>query len=231
MKVFAISDLHLCQNNSKPMNIFGPVWDNYLDKIILSWNEKVNEEDVVILAGDYSWAMKLDDVKPDFDFIKNLKGTKIIIRGNHDYWWKSISAVRELLPPNTFALQNDAVKIGEYIFCGNRGWTIPEGKDNTLENRKLYEREVIRLKLSLDNAKSLQTNNEKIIFITHYPPFNNKQENSEYTKLLSEYKVYKVVFGHLHNYINPNMRHNNIDGVQYYLTSCDAVKNELVEID
>lgn len=231
MKVYAISDLHLSQNNSKPMNIFGPVWDNYLDKIISNWNKKVKDEDIVILAGDYSWAMKLNDVIPDFDFLKELKGTKILIRGNHDYWWKSISAVRELLPPNTYALQNDAIKIGNYIFCGNRGWILPEGKDNTAENRKLYDREVIRLRLSLDYAKKLQTDNEKIIFITHYPPFNNKQESSQYTQILREYGVYKVVFGHLHNYINPNMRYNNLDNVQYYLTSCDAVKNELVEID
>jgi len=174
--------------------------------------------------------MKLDEVVPDFEFIKNLKGHKIIIRGNHDYWWSSLSKVRTLLPEKTYALQNDAIKLGEYIFCGNRGWLIPEGKLDTEENQKIYAREVIRAELSLKSAKKLQTNDEKIIFITHYPPFNNKIEPSEYTRLLEEYGVDSVIFGHLHGYVNPKMLYNEINGVKYYLTSCDAVKNRLVEI-
>ena len=230
MRIYSISDLHLDINNTKPMDIFGPVWHDYLDKIVADWNEKVTDEDVVILAGDYSWAMKLKEVEPDFEFLNNLKGTKIIIRGNHDYWWSSVSKVREKLPPKTYALQNDAIKIGEYIFCGNRGWLIPEGKFNTEENQKIYLREVIRADLSLKSAKKLQTNNEKIVFITHYPPFNNKVESSEYTRLIEENGVSIVVFGHLHGYVNPKMLYNEINGVKYYLTSCDAVKNQLVEI-
>lgn len=231
MKIYSISDLHLDIYNNKPMDIFGPVWHGHTDKIVASWNENVTDEDVVILAGDYSWAMKIEDVERDFEFLSKLKGKKIIIRGNHDYWWSSLSKVRAILPDNTYALQNDAIKIGEYIFCGNRGWIIPEGKFDTAENRKIYDREVIRLRLSLDSAKKLQTNNEKIIFITHYPPFNNKIESSAYTRMLEEYGVYKVIFGHLHGYVNPKMIKNNINGIDYYLTSCDAVKNQLVEID
>lgn len=230
MKIYSISDLHLDVNNSKPMDIFGPVWKDYLDSIIEDWNSKVKDEDVVILAGDYSWAMKIEEVTPDFEFLKNLKGKKIIIRGNHDYWWSSLTKVREKLPANVYALQNDAIKIGDYIFCGNRGWLIPEGKFETEENKKLYAREVIRADLSLKAAKKLQTNNEKIVFITHYPPFNNKVEPSEYTRLIEENGVSIVVFGHLHGYVNPKMLYNEINGVKYYLTSCDAVKNKLVEI-
>ncbi len=213
------------------MEIFGPVWHGHLEKITADWKNKVSDEDVVILAGDYSWAMKLEDVVPDFELLNGLPGTKIIIRGNHDFWWSSLARVRENLPEKTYALQNDAVKIGEYIFCGNRGWLIPQGKYDTEENRKLYAREVIRLELSLKAAKKLQTNNEKIIFITHYPPFNNKIEPSEYTRMLEEYGVYKVVFAHLHGYINPKMFYNEINGIGYYLTSCDALKNTLVQID
>ncbi len=230
MKIYSISDLHLDVNNSKPMDIFGPVWKDYLDTIIDDWNSKVNDEDIVILAGDFSWAMKLSEVEKDFDFFNKLKGIKIIIRGNHDYWWSSLTKVREKLPPNVYALQNDAIKIGDYIFCGNRGWIIPEGKFETDENKKLYAREVIRAELSLKAAKKLQTNNEKIVFITHYPPFNNKIEASEYTRLIEENDVRAVVFGHLHGYVNPKMLYNEINGVKYYLTSCDAVKNKLVEI-
>lgn len=230
MKIFSISDLHLDINNQKPMDIFGPVWHNYLDKIIADWNEKVTDDDVVLLAGDYSWAMKLEDVVADFEFLNQLKGTKIIIRGNHDYWWSSLTKVRENLPKNTYALQNDAIKLENYIFCGNRGWLIPEGKMNTDENKKIYARELIRLELSLKNAKKLQQNDEEIIFITHYPPFNNKVEQSEFTKILEQYGVKIVIFGHLHGYINPKMLYNEINGVKYYLTSCDAVKNKLIEI-
>ena len=230
MKIYSISDLHLDINNTKPMDIFGPVWHDYLDKIVTDWNSKVTDEDVVILAGDLSWAMKLSEVEKDFEIFNQLKGTKIIIRGNHDYWWSSVSKVREKLPNNTYALQNDAIKIGNYIFCGNRGWLIPEGKLDTEENKKLYAREVIRADLSLKAAKKLQTNNEKIVFITHYPPFNNKIEPSEYTHLIEETDVSIVVFGHLHGYVNPKMLYNEINGVKYYLTSCDAVKNQLVEI-
>ena len=230
MRIFSISDLHLDLNNTKPMNIFGPVWNNHTDKIISSWNELVTDEDIVILAGDYSWAMKLEEVVPDFEFLNNLKGTKIIIRGNHDYWWSSLTKVREKLPKGVYALQNDAIKIGKYIFCGNRGWLIPEGKQNTEENKKIYAREVIRAELSLKAAEKLKTDDEEIIFITHYPPFNNKVEPSEYTKLIESYGVSKVVFGHLHGYVNPKMIYNEINGVKYYLTSCDAVKNQLVEI-
>ena len=230
MRIFSISDLHLDINNTKPMNIFGPVWENYIDKIVEDWNNKVAEDDVVILAGDYSWAMKLEEVSPDFEFLNKLKGIKIIIRGNHDYWWSSLSKVRALLPPNVYALQNDAIKINGFIFCGNRGWLIPEGKQNTDENQKIYAREVIRAELSLQSAKKMQTDNEEIIFITHYPPFNNKVEPSQYTELIEKYGVSKVVFGHLHGYVNPKMIYNEINGVKYYLTSCDAVKNKLVEI-
>ena len=159
MKLFSISDLHLDIYNKKPMDIFGPVWHNYVDKIVEDWNNKVTKDDVVILAGDYSWAMKLEDATKDFEFLNSLNGTKIIIRGNHDYWWSSVSKVRAILPANTYALQNDAIKLGNYIFCGNRGWLIPEGKQNTEENKKIYARELIRLELSLKSAKKLQTNN------------------------------------------------------------------------
>lgn len=231
MKVYSISDLHLDINNTKPMRVFGPVWHNYLEDIVSDWNSKVQDDDVVILAGDFSWAMKLEEVKSDLQWLDTLKGIKIMVRGNHDYWWKSPKAIRELLPKNVYVLQNDAVKIGEYIFCGNRGWQVPEGQYNTDEDKKIYAREVIRLELSLQSAKKLQTNNEKIVYITHYPPFNLKREPSEYTRLLEKYGVYKVVFGHLHGYINPKMFFNEMGGVKYYLTSCDAVKNKLVDID
>ena len=116
MKVFAISDLHLSVNNPKPMDIFGPAWENYIEKIFVDWREKVGEEDLVLLAGDFSWAMKLENTKEDFALLSSLPGKKIIIRGNHDYWWKSISAVRAFLPQNFYAIQNDAIKFEKLTY-------------------------------------------------------------------------------------------------------------------
>ncbi len=230
MKVFAISDLHLSINSNKPMNIFGPVWENYLDKIEQSWNRLVSDDDVVLISGDISWAMKLNDAIPDLNYISQFKGKKIILRGNHDYWWSSISGVRSVLKPNMFAIQNDAIKIGDTIFCGTRGWTVPETTHKTPDDEKIYKREVIRLGLSLQDAKRLQQNNEKIIVMMHYPPFNSKMEDNEFTNLIEQYGVKTVVYGHLHSYDKKQKLIVYKNNVKYYLTSCDLIGNELIEI-
>lgn len=232
MKVYAISDLHLSINSNKPMNIFGPVWDGYLEKIEESWKEKgVTDYDIVLIAGDLSWAMKLNDAIADLEYISQMgKGKKVVIRGNHDYWWSSISALRGVLPYGMYALQNDAVKIGDYIICGTRGWTVPEVAHKTPEDEKIYKREVIRLELSLQDAKRLQTNNETIICMMHYPPFNSKLEDSDYTQLFEKYGISTVVYGHLHSYDKKQKLVVTKNGVTYYLTSCDLVNNQLIRI-
>ncbi len=231
MKVFAISDLHLSLNNPKPMNIFGPVWEGYEQKIFEDWKKKVGEEDLVLLAGDFSWAMKLEEAKADFDLIKDLPGKKIIIRGNHDYWWSSISAVRKMLPKDIYAIQNDAIKFENIIVCGTRGWTVSEnGKFASEEDEKIFKREVIRLDLTLKSAKKLQTNKEKIVCMMHYPPCNFKKEESEFLKLLKEAQVDSIVFGHLHGFKRKENQFK-LSGINFYLTSCDMVENKLTEID
>ena len=232
MKIFAISDLHLSINNPKPMNIFGEVWDYYIDDIFEDWKEKVNQEDIVLLAGDFSWAMKLEDTKKDFELLKNLPGKKIIIRGNHDYWWKGISSVRNFIPEGFYAIQNDAIKFENIIICGTRGWTVPEdGQEQTAEDKKIFDREIIRLEMALVEANKLKTSeDDKIVVMIHYPPCNFKRDDSEFTKLLEKYNVSAVVYGHLHGYKKASLyfKKNNID---YYLTSCDMVDNKLIEID
>lgn len=230
MKVFAISDLHLSKNCNKPMDIFGPVWDNYLDSIEASWNEKVGEDDVVLIPGDISWAMKWEDSFPDLDYIAGLKGKKIILRGNHDYWWKSISELRNHLPEGMYAIQNDALKIGNVVFCGTRGWTVPEYTHKTPADEKIYNREVLRLKLSLDSMQTLRKDGDIAIALMHFPPFNSKHMSSDFTKLLEKYKVDIVVFGHLHSYDQKQSLVSEINGIKYYLTSCDLVGNKLVDI-
>ena len=230
MKIFAISDLHLSVNNPKPMDIFGPTWENYIEKIFDDWRAKVTEEDVVLLAGDFSWAMKIDDVRADFAMLKDLPGKKVIIRGNHDYWWKSISAVRNILPPNFYAIQNDAIKFENVIICGTRLWNIPDLKKASEEDIKIYNRELIRLKLTLDSAKKLQEEGDKLICMLHYPPYSFKEEDNEITKLLEEYKVDAVVYGHIHAYCRQNLILKKNE-VTYYLTSCDIVNNALIPIE
>ena len=232
MKIFAISDLHLSVNNPKPMNIFGEVWDNYLDKIFSDWKSKVSEDDLVLLAGDFSWAMKLEDTKEDFNLLKDLPGKKIIIRGNHDYWWKSISNVRSFLPSGFYAIQNDALKFGNIIVCGTRGWMIPE-RGNTLspEDQKIFDREVIRLDLTLQDAQKLKTSDDdKIVCMIHYPPTNFSHDDSSFTNLFEKYQVDGVVFGHLHGFKNAKLKFEK-NNIPYYLTSCDLTGNLLTEIE
>ncbi len=230
MRVFAISDLHLSINNPKPMNIFGPAWDNYIEDIFADWNEKVSDDDIVIIAGDISWAMNLSDAISDIQLISKAKGKKLIVRGNHDYWWSTISKVRSILPEGFYALQNDAIKLDNKIFCGSRAWTVAEKGALEEEDQKIFDRELIRLRMSFESAVKLRENNEEIIAILHYPPFNSKREDSEFTKLIEEFGIKKVVYGHLHG---PQCKSDLIvtkNDVTYYLTSCDKLDNKLAEI-
>ncbi len=230
MKVFAISDLHLSLNNPKPMDIFGPTWEGYIDKIFSDWRAKVTDEDIVLLAGDFSWAMRIEESVADFRLLENLPGKKVIIRGNHDYWWKSISAVRAILPENFYAVQNDAVKFGNVIICGTRGWSVPErGATQSEEDEKIFKREVIRLELTLQAAEKIRAEGDSVVCMIHYPPMNFSRDDSPMTELIEKYKVSAAVFGHLHGMKNPRTCFEK-NGVRYYLTSCDAVGNKLTEI-
>ena len=230
MKVFAISDLHLSINNPKPMDIFGEVWEGYVEKIFEDWKNKVTDDDLVLLCGDFSWAMKLEDTKKDFDLLSTLPGKKIIIRGNHDYWWKSISGVREFLPENFYAIQNDAMKFGNVVVCGTRGWTVAE-RNQTLsaEDEKIFKREVIRLDLTLQSADKLREDGDIVICMLHYPPFNFFHDDCEFTELIKKHNVDFVVYGHLHSVKNPSLVVKKGE-IPYYLTSCDEVDNKLIQI-
>lgn len=230
MKIFAISDLHISTNTNKPMDVFGGNWVGYLEKIYADWESKVSDDDLVLIAGDISWAMSIDDAVKDISTFAALKGKKIIIKGNHDYWWSGIGKVRDSLPESVYALQNDSVKIGDAVICGSRGWTVPGAPDFTEQDMKLYKRETERLRLSLSSAKKLAENGEKIIAMIHYPPFNVRRESSAYTGLFEEFGVDSVIYGHLHG---KDVRADKFlikNGIKYYLTSCDLVDNKLTEI-
>lgn len=231
MNIYAISDLHMSVANPKPMDVFGSCWNNYLEIIRDDWLKKVGSDDVVLISGDISWAMNTADALKDMEYFRGLPGTKIFIRGNHDYWWKSISRIREAVPEGCVMLQNDAVRIGNYVFCGSRSWLVPGSPDFSESDKKLYLREIERLRLAFFKAQELKEEGDKLVCMTHYPPFNVRREPNEIIDLIEQNGVNAVVYGHLHG---KDVRADKIvkrNSVLYYLSSCDLVGNELVKIE
>ncbi|MBD5132116.1 MAG: hypothetical protein HDT28_05970 [Clostridiales bacterium] len=226
MKVYAISDLHLSINNPKPMDIFGAVWDNYLDDIACSLKD-VESDDLVLMAGDLSWAMSLENAVPDLEYIGRFNGKKILTRGNHDYWWKGISQVRAALPHNVYAIQNDCLRFQNVIVCGSRGWSAD---DKSEDGKRLYARELLRMEMSLQAMQKQRTDGDKVIFMIHYPPFTTKFDSTPVSELFEKYSVDAVVYGHLHGKTCYAKRYFEKNGIKYYLTSCDQVGNKAVEI-
>ena len=233
MKIYAISDLHLSgENVTKPMDIFGSYTTGYVEELAKNWEATVEEGDVILIAGDISWAMYLKDAKPDLDFIGKLKGIKVLIRGNHDYWWQGISKVRAALPEGVLVLQNDSIRFDGAVICGTRGWTVPEPSvEVSADDVKLYNREIERMSLSLKNAAAKRQDGDVLIVMMHYPPANSTLEDSGFTALFGEYKVNKAVYGHLHGQHIQTPLYYVQNDVEYYLTSCDKVNNTLVQIN
>ncbi|AYE34916.1 metallophosphoesterase [Clostridium septicum] len=220
MALYAISDLHLAFSTDKPMDIFGEKWYKHDEKIKKNWMDKVKEEDLVLIAGDISWSMKAEESKSDLDFIDSLPGKKIISKGNHDYWWQGITKLNKMYE-NTKFLQNNFYTYKDYAICGSRAWICPGTDRFTEKDKKIYERELIRLKLSLDSAKN--SGYTKFIVMIHYPPTNEKHEDSAFTELFKEYGVDKVIYGHLHGPSLGNVINGERDGVEYIMTSCDYI--------
>ena len=218
MALYAISDLHLAFTTDKPMDIFGAKWLKHDEKIKENWIKKITDEDTVLIAGDISWSMRSDESKVDLDWIDALPGKKIISKGNHDYWWGGISKLNRMYE-NTKFLQNNFYTYEDYAICGSRGWIL-EGSDRfTEKDKKIFDREIIRLKLSLDKAK--EAGYENIVVMIHYPPMNEKRENSAFTNLFKEYGVKKVIYGHLHGPTLANVLNGEHEGIEYLMTSCD----------
>ena len=230
MNVYAISDLHLSTTSDKPMDIFGGNWEGHFEKIKADWLQKVQADDVVLIAGDISWAMKLDDALPDLRVLADLPGKKIFIRGNHDYWWNGITRLRDAAPNDSFVfLQTDSIRIGNFVFVGSRGWTCPGCADYTEQDQKLYLREGERFRLAFLDGERLRLDGDKLIAMIHYPPFNLKKEDTLFTDLFQRYGVEKAVFGHIHGAAYFPLKTEK-DGVEYFLTSCDKVGFSLVKI-
>ena len=230
MNIYAISDLHLSTTADKPMDVFGGNWEGHFQKIKKDWLSVVKDDDIVLIAGDISWAMKLENALQDLNELVGLPGKKVFIRGNHDYWWNGISKLRASAPDESFIfLQTDAVKLGNFVIVGSRGWTCPESPDFTEQDQKLYLREAERFRLALLDANDLYEDGDVKIAMIHYPPFSLKSEATLFTELFEKNGVQKVVFGHIHGAVYFPLKSEK-NGIGYYMTSCDKTAFSLVKI-
>ncbi|HIZ76899.1 MAG TPA: metallophosphoesterase [Firmicutes bacterium] len=228
MKIFALSDLHLSLSapadfsqiatlkGYKPMDIFGRGWENHISRIYENWQVTVGTEDVVLIPGDISWAMTLEEARFDLDFVGHLKGRKILLRGNHDYWWHSVAKIRKILPPGIEILQNNAIVVGDMAITGSRLWSLPGTSDFSAEDQKIYDRELIRLELSLKEAKG-----RPVINMTHYMPVNENGDRNDVIDLLLNYEVQSVVYGHLHDKSHRIALEGSHWGMDFHLVSGD----------
>ena len=239
MTVWAIADLHLSFGvPNKAMDFFGSSWTDWTTKVEENWRNLIKEDDLVLIAGDISWAMRIEEVVPDLEWIHQLPGTKVILRGNHDYWWTSLSKIEKILPSSIHLIQNNSFKWKNVSIAGARLWDSSEYKfneyieyaenprakklsevdDNKQESERIFERELARLETSL---KSLSKNAEFRIAMTHYPPISADLKDSKVLKLLEKYQVNACVFGHLHNVKQGIPLFGKKNQITFYLTSCD----------
>lgn len=230
MKIFAIADTHLSgQPPAKPMSIFGSHWEGHWEKIKASWLEQVTSEDVVLLAGDISWAMKLPDALADLQAIAELPGRKLVIRGNHDYWWDTLSKMTKATAGKFEFLNNNFAVAGKWAICGSRGWICPEDPLFKAKDQAIFVRERLRVETSLQAARSAGFT--RIILMLHFPAFYNHQTTTGFADLLQQYQVATCIYGHLHSDAAIKAAATGlINGTQYHLVSCDALQFTVQQI-
>lgn len=225
MRVFAISDLHLSFAADKPMDLFGEAWRDHVERLSAAWRETVREDDLVLIPGDISWSIRLQDAAADLAFVGGLPGQKLLLRGNHDYWWSSLVQVRRALPPSVRALQNDALTVGAFAIGGTRGWTLPAQADaqagaRESDDARLYRRELLRLSLSLSKLEA----GKRRIAMLHYPPLDSQHRDTEVTALLEQAGVEVAVYGHLHGPAHRGAFNGVHNGIRYALVAADYLQ-------
>lgn len=221
MSLYIIGDLHLSLGEDKPMDIFAG-WNDYVSRLEENWRRLVTDSDTVVVAGDISWAMKLEETLTDFSFINRLPGRKILLKGNHDYWWATKRKIDAFLSENGLdtisILFNNAYEVENYAVCGTRGWFL---ENDTPEDVKVLNREVGRLKTSIEAA--LKTGKEPIA-VLHYPPYYRSVECPEIMNTLLEYNIRKCYYGHIHGKSNFRLAfEGEYKGIDFRLISCDRV--------
>ena len=241
MSIYVIGDLHLSFSENKPMDIFGDNWKGHEEKIKKDWIEKVTDNDTVILPGDFSWSMKLEDTEKDFDYINNLPGKKLLLKGNHDYWWNTITKMRSFLKEKEFSnidfIYNQGYLFKNYIIAGTRGWnSLEEGQDEKVLNRELARLET-SIKDGLKKAEESE-NDEKIekqlIVFMHYPPISNSKifnkEEAQFVEIMKKYNVKKCFYAHLHGASIKDSFEGIYEGIEFKLVSADALNFKLYKI-
>ena len=225
MAVYAIGDLHL-PAKLKPMDVFGEHWKDHFQRVSEDWRARVAPGDVVLLPGDISWAMRLEDALEDLASIAALPGEKLLLRGNHDYWWSSIGRVRRALGEGMVAIQNDSVILGGRLYAGSRGWTLP-GPETTEDDLRIYNRERMRLEMSLQHARRRDPH-APITALMHYPPLT--AEAPGFSDLLEAYGVTDCVYGHLHGAAIYGAVRGQHGSVRYHQVSCDGLGFRLYQL-
>ena len=240
MSIYAIGDLHLSLNKEKPMDIFGGNWKNHEQKIKENWKNTVQDNDLVILPGDFSWEMHLKDMYNDFAYLNELPGKKLLLKGNHDYWWTTLAKMREFLQENKFEnidfVYNNSYLFEDKIIAGTRGWAL----NDTENSDKMNHREEERLKLSLQSGVD-NFGDKEIICIMHYPPIieenkndaNNQSKNlkvSNYVQIMKEYNVKTCLYGHLHGESHQEAFEGIIEGINFKLVSSDYLDFKLYKV-
>ena len=220
MALYAIGDLHLCLGADKPMDIFGGAWVGYMDKLRQGMS-KITPQDTIVLLGDLSWALDLEDAKADFDFINQIPGRKIILKGNHDYWWSTVAKFNKFCQQSgytdLFILNNNHYEYNGYAICGTRGWFFEEERSGQ-HDEKVFKRELLRLEASLKSAGDLP----KIVFL-HYPPKYKGYECPEILELLKRYDVRRCFYGHLHGASHAVAMEGIWDGIDFCLAAADKI--------
>jgi len=220
MALYAIGDLHLCLGADKPMDVFGGAWVGYLDKL-KNGVSVIKNEDTTVLMGDLSWALDLENAVEDFSWINQIPGQKIILKGNHDYWWNTASKFYKFCERNGFAnqriLHNNHYECDGYAICGTRGWFFEEERSGE-HDEKVFRRELMRLEASLKSAGELP----KLVFL-HYPPMYKGYFCDEIIELLHRYDVRRCFYGHLHGASHGLALEGQWEGIEYRLLSADRL--------
>ncbi|GGR43353.1 phosphohydrolase [Deinococcus seoulensis] len=223
MRVYAIADLHLATVTPKPMTVFGPNWAGHPQAIFDQWQDLVRPQDLVLLPGDLSWAMRLPDAMTDLAPVAALPGTKVLLRGNHDYWWPTAGKLRAALPPGMLAVVNDAVRVGNVVVCGSRGWLTPGHDPLGDDDTRLLTREAERLSLSVKAARDLRQPGDHLILMLHYPPATPPYPANPITRVIDDARPDMIVYGHLHGVpVQRSMQH--VSGVPAHLVAADGLK-------
>ena len=227
MALYAIGDLHLSFGADKPMDVFGGAWTSYVDKLREGLSV-IGPDDTTVLAGDLSWGMDFDQAREDFQFIAQIPGRKILLKGNHDYWWNTAAKFYRFCQENgfenLFLLNNNAYEYDDYALCGTRGWFYEEERQGT-HDEKVFRRELLRLEASLKAAER-----EKKLCFLHYPPLYQNYRCPEILQLLHQFGVERCYYGHLHGASHKLAIEGNREGIEYFLVSADYVNFSPVKV-